>query len=128
MSTVTTQPIPVVYHVVIHLADNEWGNRLMAEVAKEYFDEHPELDPLEVEVYEHAGWTLTFTRDMGIVHTANDAATLSLSAREFNAKYYHSGRIWLPGIRRENAACKQCGRKDVDVIGNGICSKCRFPS
>lgn len=60
--------------VLIHLADNEWGNEIMREVADEWFAAHPEC--MFVWVYEHAGWSLTFHRIGEVVGTANDAAVL----------------------------------------------------
>ena len=58
---------------LIFLADNEWGNQLMREVAQEWFAAHP--DSAFVTVYEHAGWTLTFHRaDLECVGSANDQA------------------------------------------------------
>jgi hypothetical protein len=129
----------IVYRTVIHLGDNEWGNQMMAFVAQKYLDVHPELDPLEVEVCEHAGWHLTFTRDiasddtpgftgLSVVVTANDAACLSQKAREFNKEYYYSERKLVDSIRRPIAACKRCGRKDVEIIEKGLCRCCRFPT
>lgn len=58
----------------IHLADNEWGNRLMEEVAIEWFAHHPEAE--FVHVLEHAGWHLGFRRDGTIWTTANDMAVM----------------------------------------------------
>ena len=40
--------------VRVHLADNEWGNRVMERVARETFESFPQADV--VIVYEHAGW------------------------------------------------------------------------
>ncbi len=58
---------------LIYLADNEWGNTLMQEVAQEYFQQHPDVD--FVMVYEHAGWWLAYHRsELEIVGTANDMA------------------------------------------------------
>ena len=59
----------------IHLADNEWGNRLMQEVAETYFASKPDYQ--FVLVYEHAGWYLGFRRDGSIWCTANDQAVLT---------------------------------------------------
>ena len=60
--------------VLIHLADNEWGNEIMREVADEWFAAHPEC--MFAWVYEHAGWSLTFHRTGEVVGTANDMAVL----------------------------------------------------
>ena len=62
-------------YCLIHLADDEWGNRFMDQVAREYFAEQPEC--MFVEVYEHAGWFLGFRKDMSIWATANGEADLS---------------------------------------------------
>ena len=59
----------------IFLADNEWGNRLMEQVAQEHFEANPECQ--FVMVHEHAGWALGFRRDMSCYSTANDMAALS---------------------------------------------------
>jgi hypothetical protein len=113
----------VVHYVTIHLGDNEWTNELMEEVAKEYFDAHPELDPLEIEVSEHAGWRLSYLRDMTIVGTANDMAQLSCAARAHNQKFYHWRRQYVESIRRPKASCKNCGN-DKEVRGGGLCQRC----
>ena len=55
-----------------HLADNEWGNELMRKVAMERFEKDPSLDI--VEVNEHAGWSLSYTKTGMIVGSANDMA------------------------------------------------------
>jgi hypothetical protein len=60
---------------LIHLADNEWGNETMRDVARQYFDEQPECN--FVEVYEHGGWYLGFRRDDSTWCTANDMAVLN---------------------------------------------------
>jgi hypothetical protein len=59
---------------VISLADNEWGNEIMREVANEWFASHP--DCAFVEVREHAGWWLGYYRSGECVGTANDCAVL----------------------------------------------------
>lgn len=59
---------------VIQLADDEWGNQKMNEVAKAYFEEHPDVQ--FVRVCEHAGWWLGYRRDMTRWGTANDQAVL----------------------------------------------------
>jgi hypothetical protein len=67
--------------VRVHLADNEWGNRTMARIAKETFENFPEADM--VMVYEHAGWCLGFLSDGTVVSSANDAAVFHGKAKEF---------------------------------------------
>ena len=60
---------------LIFLSQTEWGNEVMRDVAKEYFEQHPGVP--YVEVYEHAGWFLGFRKDMSIWATANGEADLS---------------------------------------------------
>lgn len=62
-------------YFLIHLADDEWGNEKMQEVAAEFFAAHPAAQ--FVEVHEHAGWYLGFRRDLTVWCTANDGATLT---------------------------------------------------
>lgn len=64
---------------MVHLADNEWSNTIMREVAQEWFKAHPDCQ--FVEVREHAGWWLGFARtpfpgSVGIecIGSANDMA------------------------------------------------------
>jgi GH15 family glucan-1,4-alpha-glucosidase len=70
---------------LIHCADNEWGNEVMLQLAKERFAADPTLDI--VEVYEHGGWFLAWNRDLVCVGTANDMARLSPEARSFLKKF-----------------------------------------
>jgi hypothetical protein len=58
-----------------HCAGNEWGNDVMERIAMERFESDPSIDV--VNVIEHAGWSLSWTRDMLIVGTANDMAVFS---------------------------------------------------
>ncbi len=67
--------------VYVHLADDEWNNPLMRQVADETFERFPEADV--VLVYEHAGWYLSWNRNGVCVGTANDMAVLSEEAREW---------------------------------------------
>jgi hypothetical protein len=62
------------YYDVICLADNEWGNQIMREVAEQFFRDNPDCN--FVEVREHAGWWLGFHRSMEVIGTANDLAVL----------------------------------------------------
>ncbi len=57
---------------MIYLADNEWENEKMREVAQAWFSQHPEVE--FVEVHEHGGWYLGYRRDLTIWSTANDMA------------------------------------------------------
>jgi hypothetical protein len=60
---------------MVFLADNEWGNTIMREIAGEWFRDHPDCN--FVWVYEHAGWSLVYHRSGQIVGTANDAAIMN---------------------------------------------------
>jgi hypothetical protein len=62
---------PTTYDM-IYLADNEWGNTIMSEIADEWFAAHPDCN--FVYVYEHAGWSLMFHRSKECVGSANDLA------------------------------------------------------
>ncbi len=60
---------------MVFLAENEWGNQIMREVAAEWFKDHPDCN--FVQIYEHAGWWLAFHRgDMEVIGTANDRAIM----------------------------------------------------
>ena len=59
---------------IVSLADNEWGNQIMREVAQEWFARHPHCE--FVEVREHAGWWLGYHRSGEIIGTANDGAVM----------------------------------------------------
>lgn len=58
----------------IQLAENEWGNTIMREVADEWFAAHPDCQ--FVEVREHAGWWLGYHRSGEVIGTANDMAVM----------------------------------------------------
>jgi hypothetical protein len=116
------------YHVTIHLGANEWSTPLMEEVAKQYFDAHPDVDPLVVEVVEHAGWYMAWLRDGTCVDTANDMAVLSPKAKEFYGRVRGWKRKCIESIRRPRASCRECGAQDREIIEGGLCRPCRFPS
>lgn len=86
--------------VMLFMGPKEWGNELMEKLAKEVFDNR-EFDLADcVEVHEHAGWFLTFNRDMVVVGTANDGAHLCPEAiRWWNR---HGGQDEIIGIIRRN--------------------------
>ena len=63
---------------LIHCSDSEWGNETMERLAKKCFADDPSIDI--VEVYEHAGWHLSWARPGHIVGTANDMAMFSPAA------------------------------------------------
>ncbi len=109
-----------IHSCFVHLADHEYANSTrqpdgtwtthdisgrpidnMRGAAKEVFDANPDLEFLVVHVYEHGGWHLAFLRDMTIVETANDAATLSERAqafynrcREEKPEYKYLPEVW----------------------------------
>lgn len=57
----------------VFLADNEWGDHLMEQVAAEWFAANP--GSLFLFVYEHSGGSLTFAREgMESLSSANDTA------------------------------------------------------
>lgn len=59
---------------IVQLADDEWGSNLMEDIAREWFEQHPNCQ--FVEVREHAGWFLVWHRSMVCISTANDRAIL----------------------------------------------------
>lgn len=61
-------------YAIVHLADDEWGNDTMSNVARDFFSGNPSC--LYVQVFEHGGWMLGFRRDLSIWNTANDMARL----------------------------------------------------
>ena len=65
--------------VCVYLADDEWGNEKMQEIARELWAKKwPEgKRPDLISVHEHAGWWLEFDSSMRIVSTANDGWTPS---------------------------------------------------
>jgi hypothetical protein len=95
-------------HQTIHLAEDEWGNTLMQEIAESAIAEWRGPGELVVEVYEHAGWFLTFARINGriaCVSSANDCARFDQQIRQFWSDY-NSAYKWLkvdyaPSVRRE---------------------------
>ena len=60
---------------IVHLAENEWSNTIMREVAEQWFKDHPDCQ--FVQIYEHAGWWLAYHRaDLECIGTANTAAVM----------------------------------------------------
>jgi len=60
---------------MVYLAENEWGNQIMREVAEQWFRDHPACQ--FVQIYEHAGWWLAFHRgDLETIGTANTEAIM----------------------------------------------------
>lgn len=113
---------------VIQLADREYGNTLMREVAMEHLRVHPTLQ--FVEVREHAGWYLGYRRNGSIWTTANDGARLEPGA------YPGTLRLWVdrnerlaPGMlsQFEIASlplCPGCGRTLYEGESRATCARC----
>ena len=59
---------------LIFLGPDEWGNETMRAVAQEHFEANPDLQ--FVQVYEHAGWSLGFRRDIECWGSANNSAVI----------------------------------------------------
>lgn len=91
---------PVAHLVVIHLADNEYGNEKMDEVAQEYFRKHPDIPNLIVDVREHGGWWLQYARCGTVVGTANDAALFGPNGAKLRAQLATCRLEYLGSIRR----------------------------
>lgn len=78
ISLVPPEPQEICYDI-IHLADNEWNNDTMERIAREWFEQYPDCQ--FVEVREHGGWHLCWRRDMSLWGTANDRASLKPGSR-----------------------------------------------
>ena len=100
----TTTAAPPVVVAQIHLAEYEWGNRIMEAAAREVLDNAPHVDL--VHVSEHAGWGLWFARSVEhperliVVGSANDRARFSGEAAEIRERLYSRERLYLPTITR----------------------------
>jgi hypothetical protein len=94
---------PTTYDIV-HLADDEWDSETMQRVAKEWFERHPDCN--FVQVYEHAGWFLTFSRNGRCVGSANGGAVFPAGTvfptefsgfserRQTDVDYAREGVMW----------------------------------
>jgi len=94
------------HKLLIHLADDEWGNELMARLAAEALanPSYAAFQPLVVSVYEHAGWWLEFTLLEGctaVVASANDGAEFHGAAQAFRERYCNGSVTMVGDIRRE---------------------------
>jgi hypothetical protein len=94
-----------VYALYIHLADNEWGNATMDELAREALEDpkHPDKQPLVVTVHEHAGWFLCYAKLDGeilVVGSANDGAAYYGKVAEFRARVRSARWENIGSIRR----------------------------
>jgi hypothetical protein len=94
---------------MIHLADDEWGNSLMQEIAETAIANWKGPGELVVEVYEHAGWHLAWARIDGqitCVSSANDCAQFPKKIKQFWSDFNRCEREklvqWVAPIRRES--------------------------
>ena len=82
------RPTLKLLHVI--MADDEWGNRLMDEIARDLFATRPDAE--EVEIQEHAGWFLRYARINGEIHTigsANGSAIYPRIAAQWRQDHYY---------------------------------------
>lgn len=86
--------------LTVNLAHNEYGNDLMKQVADEHFAADPLLDA--VEVREHAGWFLTWSREGYTINTANDTAKLKPDALAWYRQF--DGFEHVQWLRRDDLA------------------------
>jgi hypothetical protein len=94
----------------IHLASDEWSSSgIMDKLAKEWLDAHKHLiqgdDHIACQVYEHAGWSLSYTLDskgeLMVIGSANDAAAWHGEKKEWReCAYYAKWEHVSPTIRR----------------------------
>ena len=96
-------------HQMIHMADDEWGNSLMQEIAETAIAGWKGPGELVVEVYEHAGWYLAWSRIDGkiaCVSSANDCAQFTKKIKQFWCDFNTAdkGKMvqWVAPIRRES--------------------------
>jgi hypothetical protein len=101
MDTDTLQHITTLHRLDIHLADKEFGNDIMWQIAEREFAKHKDLPLLFIMVIEHGGWWLQYAKDGTIVGTANDCAVLSEKARRYKADSHNCKTVWLPAIWRQ---------------------------
>lgn len=107
------------YRQRISLADNEWGNELMRNIAMDALMAHDEPMQMVVEVHEHAGWYITYALDLeGVVAigSANDMAQPTYRARKVAERFKGATWVYLPSIRRETVPVQLPieGRKSVE--------------
>jgi hypothetical protein len=97
---------PVLHTLRIRLADDEWGNELMTQLAAESLaDPHyGTYQPLVVSVFEHAGWWLEFALledRTTAVASANDLAMFREAAGRFRDQFHNASVTLVGNIRRE---------------------------
>lgn len=93
--------------VELFLADNEWGNRIMQDVADRYLRDPDNLGetPLVVRVVEHGGWSLSFAlvnNKIEVVGSANDRAEFGGEKGRFRDRIYFAKWHYLPAVRRND--------------------------
>lgn len=95
----TTQTLEI---QVVHLAQGEWGNSLMREVAVELINQQYN-DFYVVEVRDNGGWWLQYAKFHGqilCVGSANDSAHFTHPIRKFHRMIRKLPTVQLPAIRR----------------------------
>jgi hypothetical protein len=75
---------------LVFLAPDEWGTRLMEEVARAALAERPHVDA--VQVHEHGGWSLTFARGV-------NGELLTVGSANTSAVYDGAARLWRDSAR-----------------------------
>ena len=73
----------------------------MWDAAREVFDAYPEFPDMVVEVWEHGGWHLAWTREGLTVATANDTARFGSDVREWAERVRGFDRIDLGTWRKK---------------------------
>ena len=94
--------------VIIHLADDEYGNEAMKDAARHALALFPDVDC--VEVYEHSGWWLIYDRTGRIVATANDG----WPGDDYSKRFWRN--VWARNIVRTI-------RRTVDMVGFAVDSQ-----
>lgn len=102
----------VLHAVEVHLAENEWGNELMRDVALATFADpkYADIDELIVTVYEHAGWWLSYARTRGgilVVSSANDSAVFHGPAWQWRREHKEHHWKYIDDVRRPRAPEKE---------------------
>jgi hypothetical protein len=86
---------PKVREMWIHMATDEWGNRLMQMVAETIINKDAtDKPPLIVHVHEHAGWSMSFAKfddgTVGSYHTSSGVPHESSPGGRFWQRQYHT--------------------------------------
>lgn len=85
---------------LVFLSGDEWDNDTMLAVARDWFARHPACQ--FVNVYEHAGWNLTFNRAEVCVGSANHEAVFPPGTVRPTG---YSGRSERRGVRDCGCGC-----------------------